>query len=76
MQITVDENSFDARQDREYKKLGGSVSAGIAFLVLSLGVRVHKNIGLKLEKAGVSEFLLKSVLSKLIVLGLSMILQF
>ena len=33
----MDENSFDARQDREYKKLGGSVSAGYSFLSLMLG---------------------------------------
>ena len=37
MQITVDQNSFDETQNREYKKLGGSVSVGYSFLSLKLG---------------------------------------
>ena len=37
MQITVDENSFDATQDREYKKLGGSVDVGYSFLGIKVG---------------------------------------
>ena len=37
MQITVDQNSFDATQDKEYKKLGGSVSIGYDFLGIKAG---------------------------------------
>ena len=37
MQITVDERSFDATEDKEYKKLGGSGSVGYSFLSLKLG---------------------------------------
>ena len=37
MQITVDQNSFDATQDREYKKLGGTVDVGYSFLGIKAG---------------------------------------
>ena len=37
LQITVDAKSFDATQDREYKKLGGSLSVGVSFLSIKAG---------------------------------------
>ena len=37
MQITVDENSFDATQDSKYKKLGGYVDVGYDFLGIKAG---------------------------------------
>ena len=33
----MDQNSFDATQDREYKKLGGSVDVGYSFLGIKAG---------------------------------------
>ena len=37
MQITVDQKSFDATQDQEYKKLGGYVDVGYDFLGIKAG---------------------------------------